>query len=197
MKRQFGSMIIETYLRMSNFTEADLFAMQLAEEFPDDPLSFFNLSKTSYHIGENEKGLEYLKKSTSLISQKTPQFIAFPIIDQLERQNELEAAAETLEKFTNLNINSNVTKRLINIYYLCGNHKRAMSITERLLKDNPDDSFLIDVASSICEINENYDKAIALVTDFLSRHPENKFMRVKLSVNCYKKGDFARGAQEL
>lgn len=197
LKRQIGSMIIETYLRMSNFTEADVIALQLAEEFPEDPLSFYNLSKTSYHKGDSEKGQEYLHKSASLISQKTPKFIALPIVEQLVNQNELVAAAEALEIIANPNVNSNLTQKLINIYYQCGNHKRAMSIVEHLLKENPDDPFLVDVSSSISETNENYDKAISVVTDFLSRHPENKFMRVKLSMNCYKKGDYAIGAQEL
>lgn len=197
LKRQMGSMLIETYLKMSNFTEAEVIALQLAEEFPDDPLSFYNLSKTSYHKGEGEKGIEYLKKSVSLISPKTPKFIVLPIVGQLVNQNELEAAAQALEIIADTNVNSNITQRLINIYYQCGNHKRAMNITEHLLKNNPDDPFLVDVSSSISETNEDYDKAISVVKDFLSRHPENKFMRVKLSMNCYKKGDYAIGAQEL
>ncbi len=197
LKRQYGSMIIETYLRISNFKEAESYALQLAEIFPDDPLSFFHLSKTCYYQGENEKGLDYLKKSVSLISQKTPKFIVLPVVDQLLKQDELIAAAETLEIIVNPLVNSKLTQKLINIYYNSGNHKRAMCIAEQLLNDNPDDPFLVDVASSIYETNEKYEKAISLLSNFLTRHSSNKFMRVKLSMNYYKSEDYAKGAQEL
>ncbi|MBS1570835.1 MAG: hypothetical protein JST62_00355 [Bacteroidetes bacterium] len=197
LTRQYLSMITETYIRLNNLEEAEKYALNFAETNPEDPISFYNLSKIYLSKSEVEQGSEYLMKAKTLLNEKTPRFIADFIADKFNEIGEYKLSAETLELIANPNILSKVTRKLITAYYHSGNHKKAINTSLELLKKNPEDPFLIDIISSIYETTEKYDEAISTIESYLEKHPDDKFMLAKISMNYCKKEDYESGAKVL
>lgn len=197
LTRQYLSMITETYIRLNNLEEAEKYALNFAETNPEDPISFYNLSKIYLSKSEVEQGSEYLMKAKALLNEKTPRFIADFIADKFNEIGEYKLSADTLELIANPNILSKVTRKLITAYYHSGNHKKAINISLELLKKNPEDPFLIDIISSIYETTEKYDEAISTIESYLEKHPDDKFMLAKVSMNYCKKEDYESGTKVL
>lgn len=197
MTRQYLSMITETYIKLNNFIEAEKYALKYAEANPEDPISFYNLSKVYFGKDETEHANEYLLKAKNLLTNKTLRFIAGIIADKYSEIGEYKSAAESLEIIANTSVLSKVTRNLLIALYNSGNHKRAIEISLELLKKYPQDPFLIDIASSVYEETEQFDDAIKTIEGYLSKHPDDKFMLAKISMNHCKKGDFESGTKVL
>ena len=134
LTRQYLSMITETYIRLNNLEEAEKYALNFAETNPEDPISFYNLSKIYLSKNEVEQGSEYLMKAKALLNEKTPRFIADFIADKFNEIGEYKLSAETLEIIANPNILSKVTRKLITAYYHSGNHEKSYKYITRITK---------------------------------------------------------------
>ena len=197
LTKQYLLMITETYIRLNNFIDAEKHALTYAEANPEDPISFYNLSKVYFGKDETEHAVEHLLKAKNLLNDETPRFIADFIADKYTEIGKYKLAAECLEIIANTSILSRVTRKLLIAYYHSGNHKKAIEISLKLLKRHSEDPFLIDIASSIYEAIGQLDTAISTIEGYLSKHPDDKLMLVKISMNHCKKGDFDSGTKAL
>src|ERR1035437_990923 len=154
LERQYLSMITETYLKLKNYSDAEKYALQFAEKYTEDPVSFYNLSRIAFATNNNEPGNIYLQKSKSFITKSSPRFIAILIADKFSQLGDFKSSSEILELVANVEVLSTITRKLINALYLSGNHKKAMEISQNLLQKLPDDPFLIDLISAIYETNQ-------------------------------------------
>ena len=197
LRKQYLSMIVETYLRINNLDEAEKYALLIAEEFPENPLGFLNLFKVMTAKNEPSIANEYLLKARNLITEATPHYIADLIGDRFNSLGQFKEAADIFETIADTNLLSSLTKKLITAYFQSGNHKKVIEISNHLLSIYSDEPFLVDIISAVYETTDKFDDAIRILSDYLEKKPDDRFMIVKLSMNLYKKGEYAEGGKQL
>lgn len=133
--------------------------------------------------GDYKNYLNNLNNATSCIkSSSTPLDLSI-LADEFYKLEKFKDAAEIYEKFIDKEINSNVTRRLINCYYRSGEIGNALKICKSLREkyDVPLE-YVTEVEISIYTEIDDLHKAKNLVNQYLNFFPSNFDMKISRAI---------------
>lgn len=161
--------LIKMYFDNGRFNEAMPLSEILVVEFPDYLTGHLLSGILFKSIGDNEKALEHYHQALGLLTAHTTVGEMIQLVHGLTELQLYEKAIPVFERMVNKNVVDDLSCGLIHCYYKFGDLQAALAIAENLYNLYPNNGYLVETISNIYEEVKVYDKAIAVIRDFLPK----------------------------
>lgn len=188
--------LVESHLRRKDFDSAEAACDKLKKVDEENPLLYMHYADIARMRNDQNGQHEYLLKAKEKLAKEYPFFYHVGIASRLFNLKDYEAGQKILEGITNTTVLSELSSKLLNIYYRQGNHKKALEVGVPLFKKHSDSVFLADILSVIYETIGDHDSAIKIIEAYLA-YSNDKVFIIKKAMNLIKKGDLSQGVSIL
>lgn len=181
-KKEAQSNLIITYLANENYDAAIELCESIIKGQPDYIRGYINASMVYSHLNNNEKSIDLLNKAYEHITDETSHLEIKDLALQFIKNKAYLKAIEILEKVTNKNIYSELSKALLEAYYYAGEYGKSLKLCNTIREYNGPVDIIAEIQSTIYESIGDLPKAMEVCEEYLSVYPEDQLILVRLAI---------------
>jgi tetratricopeptide (TPR) repeat protein len=158
-----------------------------------DPTSILNLvdaAKVSRSLGEKSEAISLLMEASKYVSETSEFKDLYFLADEFYSFELFDEASKLYERIANTEINTPLTKRLINSLYFSSDRKNVLKICQTLREKYGPIMFVSEMEAAIYQEIDNIPKAKDVIRDYLKSFPDDFHMKLNLALlnfrsNCH------------
>lgn len=171
-------------------------ANELAENrLKNDPTNIekiIDISRCLAKSGQMDPALSHLNNVKSSISNSTPTFHMMELADEFFRLKSFEDASEIYEKFVDSSQVTDLTHKLIESYFRCGDIGKALEICKSLRDDFGPITHITNTEIVIYHEIGDLSEAKKVLIEYIGKYPDDMNMKLDLTflnLRCNNLGD--------
>ncbi len=165
--------------------DAETILNEIANEDPENILTFIQYIRWYKHIGSEEKNPELIEKAKAALRLDNSIPDQFFLADALYSLSYYRDAAEVYEQFVDKSLNSDLSRCLLRSYYCSGNYKGALDLAQQLLDKYGPLKIISEVAAYIYHYKGDMDSVQKTCENYLQFFPEDAGMQLRLAAANY------------
>lgn len=184
-------MLVSLLTESEKFFEAKALSDKLISGDPENIGYLIDAFYLRLSLRENPKALEFLNRAKGKIKDETSHRLIFELGSAFYEIDEFASAAELFLKIADTEVDSDITRKLINSYYRSGRLKEALRVAQDLRKTKPGLRYAVEMESAIFQEIQDLPSAKEVCRDYLKINPGDIEMRVRYAVILFRSGSIA------
>jgi tetratricopeptide (TPR) repeat protein len=190
LKFQAKQIKFDLFLERNDRQRAEKILQEVNDEEPESVFTFILNIRWKKYINSQECIPVLVEQAKVALNLET--FLGSKIIlaDFLYSLNYYRDAAEVYEKFVNKSLNTPISRRLLEAYYLSGNYKDALDLCQRILDKYGPLRITSEIAAHIYDDIGDLNNARKVCEDYIDLFPDDLAMQLRLAAIHYAKGEY-------
>lgn len=174
-------LLIQLHVVLNELKEAAEVADKLVKQNPKDINSLVSQSRV-YRLLKNEKvANESLAEADKLVNKDTTYFDLLALADEYNFTGKFGKASTFYERVTDIKVDSEITRRLIDTYLKSGNNKKALSVCQSIRENQGLIREVIELEATLHEDIGDLANAAKLCEEYLKENPNDERVRLHLA----------------
>ncbi len=174
--------LIHAYLANGDFKEAKDLSNEIVEENPDKLSVYIDAAKVYESLNEDDQAVIYLRNAFEKVSQESDPIDIRDLAFQFYEKGEFEETIDLLERITDTQLYSELSRVLIRAYYNIGETAKALELCSGLSKKYGPEAFTTEIVSAVYESIDNFPEAIKTCEDYLAIYPDDQRIKARLAI---------------
>ena len=186
-------LLIQTYIESKtpdSLEEAKRISNSMRAENPTSIPNLVDAATVSRSFGEKSDAISLLIEASKYISEDTKIIDLNALADEFYLLEQFEEASKLYEKFANKEIDTPLTRRLINSYYFAGDRGKALEICNLLRSIYGPLKYITEMETAIYEEIDNLPEAKTICEDYLKSFPDDFEMKLRLAILNFRSEDY-------
>jgi tetratricopeptide (TPR) repeat protein len=182
--------LIGAYVRLKEFNKAKAISDAMRSDNPTEILNLADAAEIARLTGNSDEALALLQEAKKYIDENTSYKRLMDLADEFYSLGQFGEAADIYDKIANKDLDSPVTRRLLNSYYRFGKLSPALEICRNLREKHGPLPFITHIESAIYEEIDNFEQAREVCEIYLRAFPGDPEMRVRLAVVNWRSSNY-------
>ncbi|OUC14796.1 MAG: hypothetical protein B0A82_10750 [Alkalinema sp. CACIAM 70d] len=192
LKREAKRLKFDLFLERGDRHNSEAVLQQLINEDPENVFTLIQSMRWQKYIGTEETIASLVEQAKAALASKSSVHAQIFLADTLYSLNYYRDAAEIYEQFVDKSLNTPLSRRLLQTYYLAGDHREALNLCEQLLDKYGPLETVSDMAAYIYDNIGDMNGAQRICETYLNSFPQNIAMQLRLAAVNYATGEYAR-----
>lgn len=182
--------LIGAYVRLKEFENAKAVSDEMRSS---DPTEIFNLADAAgiaRLTGKSDDALSFLNEAKKYITETTSYKRLMVLGDEFYALEQYGEAADIYERIVNKDLDTYITRRLLNSYYRFGKLNPALEICRNLRTKHGPLPFVTNIESAIYEEIDDFERAKEVCELYLETFPDDPEMKLRLAVVNWRSKNF-------
>jgi tetratricopeptide (TPR) repeat protein len=180
--RHINEFLIDRYTNLGELEKAAALNAAYAG-FAENPLTpVLNAAKIALAAGDNIAAGNALDNALRLVGEDTSEIDIYDLAKQFEHLGRLDKAIELFERVTNIEVYSQYTRNLLDLYYKAGEFGKLLKLSDGLINLFGPVAKLTEIKSFVYENINDLEKAIQTCRTHLEVYPDDEFIRARLAL---------------
>ncbi len=171
-------LLIQLNVALNQLKEAAEIADELVKRNPKDINSLVSQSRIYRLLKDEKKADESLSAAEKLVDKDTTYFDLLALADEYNFVGKFGKASTFYERVTDIKVDSEITRRLIDTYLKSGNNQKALSVCKSIRENQGLIREVIELEATLHEDIGDLENATKLCEEYLKENPNDE--RVKL-----------------
>jgi tetratricopeptide (TPR) repeat protein len=189
LKREAKRLKFDLFLDRGDHHNAEAVLQQVNNEDPESIFTFTQNIRWQKHIGEEENIPMLVEQAKAVPASKSSIPDQVFLADTLYSLNYFRDAAEVYEQFVDKSLNTPLSRRLLQAYYLAGNYREALNLCEQLLDKYGPLEVVSEMAAYIYDEIGDMNSVRQICEAYLKVFPEDVVMQLRLGAANYAIGE--------
>ncbi|TQD27911.1 GreA/GreB family elongation factor [Methanolobus vulcani] len=159
---------------------------------PTNIENIIDLSQCLAKSGQIDSSKSHLINAKNIISDFTPTIHLMELADVFFRLNLFDDASEIYQKFVDSTQVTDLTHKLVESYYRCGDIGKALEISKSLREEFGIIDHITNIEIAIYHDIDDLSEAKKVLTEYISKYPDDMDMKLNLAylnLRCNNLGD--------
>lgn len=175
------SSLIFTLLALDRFEDAEKTSVDIIEHREDYLRGFIDASKVQKSIDDKEKAISFLDKAFEQLTDESDHMDIQDIAYEYAYYEEYPKAIEALERITDTEIYTELTRTLLKVYYNAGESGKALKLCESIRTNYGPIDIISEIQSVIYESIGDLPRAVDVCEEYLKVYPDDQRVLVRLA----------------
>lgn len=186
VKDEANSLLISAYLADGNSEESKKLSLSIVESRPDYIRGYMDAVRVLHNLGEDEDALTLLNTAYDKLDDDTSNVDAQDVAFEFAQREDYIKSISILEKITNPQLYTELSKTLLKAYYKAGETGKALNLCESIRANHGPIDMIVDMQSTIYESIDDLENAIRVCEEYLIIYPDDQFIQIKLALNYFR-----------
>jgi tetratricopeptide (TPR) repeat protein len=183
LEREFKRYLIDLYLQMKKYDEAEKLANSLDESVPVNLASQASVLRTRER---NDEALHKLNRASELIKDKASSLELLSVAIEYYQLGKFGEAASLYARLADISVDNFITRKLLDCYYRTANNEKTLEVLQALRKKNGLIKDLTELESAIYEDIGDLLAAQKLCEEHLASFPDDESVKVRLAMVLFR-----------
>lgn len=176
------STLIFVYVALKDFAQAKKLSLSIIEERPGFVRGYINASKVNAHLGEKDEALNLLDRAYEQITDESNKTDIQELAYQFYGYKDYPKAIELLERITNPEIYTSLSRTLLEAYFKAGESGKALELCQLIRANYGPIDMVTEMQSAIYESIDDLPKAIEACEEYLKVYPDDQRIQIRLAI---------------
>ena len=190
LKEDAKRSLIGAYVRLYEFGKAQALSDEMRSADPTEILNLADAAGIARLTGKSDNALSFLIEAKKYISETTSYKRLMVLGDEFYALEQYGEAAEIYERIANRDLDTPLTRRLLNSYYRFGRLTPALEICRHLRAKHGPLPYVTHMESAIYEEIDDLTRAKDVCDSYLKLFPDDSEMKLRLAVVNWRGKDF-------
>jgi tetratricopeptide (TPR) repeat protein len=182
--------LVGAYIKLGDLAQAAAVSNQMRSLNPTEILNLTDAAEIARLSGKRDEALAFLGEAKQYVTAKTSYKRLLILANEFHSIDEFGEAADIFERIANKDMDSAVTRRLLNSYYRFGKLNSALEICRNLRSRHGPLPFITHIESTIYEEIDDFGNARKVCEEFLRAFPADPEMKLRLAVVNWRDNRF-------
>lgn len=182
VKEEAQSTLIFAYLAVNDFEEAKKLSTLIIEDRPNYLRGYIDASKVHARMNETEEAVDLLNTAYEKLNDESNYADIQELAYQFERHKEYPKAIEVLERITNPEIYTELSRALLRGYYNAGETGKALKLCQSIRSGHGPIDVITEIQSTIYESIGDLSNAIEVCEEYLEVYPDDQRVQIRLAI---------------
>jgi tetratricopeptide (TPR) repeat protein/transcription elongation GreA/GreB family factor len=189
IKEEALSTLIFAYAASNNLDEAKSISLKIIQENPDLIRGYIDASKVFARSNENEQALALLNTAYDKLTDWSKPIDIQDLAYEYTRHNDFPKAIDLLERITNREVYTDLTKALLNAYFNAGETAKALELCHTIRTNYGPIDLITEIQSAIYASIDDLPQAIRVCEEYLEVYPDDQKVLIRLAIICFRLKD--------
>ncbi|MBE9117313.1 hypothetical protein IQ249_15545 [Lusitaniella coriacea LEGE 07157] len=181
LKQEANHLKFNLFLNRGDRKKAESILHEVSSEDQESVFTLIDRIRWYKYIGSEESISALIGRAKTLLFSNTSIQAQVYFADLLYSLSYYRDASEIYEQFVDKTLNSKLSQKLLQSYYLAGNYKDALSLCQQLLDKYGSLETVSEMASCIYEYIGDLDTARQICEDYINTFPDDVRMKLRLA----------------
>jgi len=181
--------LVELYSTGGKIETAEALIDQLVKDRPEEVRTYLTQAQFLIFIGRKDEAKKSMEKARTLVNAATPAPEIHELAELFQSFNEAKQVAELIEMIADVKVYSRITRQLLMAYYEAGENSKLIKACEDLLAAYGPIDMVTELLSWAYEGLDDFENAIAVLTDYLAKYPDDQLIQSRLAFIYYRQRD--------
>lgn len=182
--------LIGAYVRLQNFEKAKALSDEMRASNPTEILNLADAAEIARLTGKSDDALSFLNEAKNYLTETTSYKRLMDLADEFYALAQYGEAADIYERIVNSDLDTPITRRLLNSYYRFGKLTPALEICRNLRVKHGPLPFVTHMESAIYEEVDDFAQAREICEIYLQAFPRDPEMKLRLAVVNWRSKNF-------
>lgn len=182
VKDEAQSTLIFAYVEVNDFEEAKKLSTSIIENRPDYLRGYIDASKVHARMNETEEAIGLLNIVYERLNDESNHADIQELAYQFARHNDYPKTIELLERITNPEIYTELSRTLLRAYYNAGETGKALRLCQTIRSGYGPIDVITEMQSTIYESIGDLSNAIEVCEEYLGVYPDDQRVQVRLAI---------------